>query len=88
MEEQAQRAPADQRISDRIGEAAARWDAFELHLEPGFQGPDQRQRLGLPHALALLDRLASDCRLDRIELGDALERLRRDRRTGRLVHLI
>jgi hypothetical protein len=32
--------------------------------------------------------LASDSGLDRIELGDASERLGRDRRTGRLMHLV
>jgi hypothetical protein len=51
-------------------------------------GPDQRQRLGLPHVLALLGCLAANGGLDCIKLGDAPERLGRDGRTGRLVHLI
>ncbi len=44
--------------------------------------------LDLPHALPRVGGLAPDGGLDRIELGDAPQRFGRDRRAGRLMHLV
>ena len=55
-------------------------DARELPLEPGLERRDERLAPLLAHRAPLVGARAADRLLDRIERGDAFERLTGDRR--------
>src|SRR5262249_15672400 len=73
IEERAEGAPTGQRIPDRISKAAAGRDAAKRHLEPGLHSPDQRQRLGAPHALPRFGGLALAGGFESLELGNGIK---------------
>ena len=79
IEEPAESLPADQRISDRIGQSPF-WDPIELGLEPTLHGLNQRQRPDPSGRLSRRCGLTPDARLDRIEFGDTSERFGRNSR--------
>src|SRR5262245_38988838 len=70
VQEAAERWPAREGITDRLGEAAAARNATKLRLEPRLHGFDERPRLGIAHGPAPIGSLSSDGLLDCIELGD------------------
>ena len=75
VEEAGEALPAGERVADRLGEPGLLADEFELGLEPGLERLDDRAALLLARAAALIGGAAADVALDRIERGNALQRL-------------
>src|SRR5690606_21624175 len=80
VEEAGEALPAGERVADRLGEPGLLADEFELGLEPGLERLDDRAALLLARAAALVGGATADLALDRVERGDALQRLAGDRR--------
>ena len=72
--------PVVQTIAELLGDPRLAGDARQLMLKPWPKRHDKRFALHLTHATTLVRAQASDRLLDRIELGDPLERLAGDRR--------
>jgi hypothetical protein len=72
--------PVVQTIAELVGNFGLARDTGQLMLEPGAERRDERFTLLLAHAATLIGAPAPNRLLDRIELGDPLERLAGDRR--------
>ena len=84
VEEADEPVPMVQAIADGLGDRRLAGDARELLLEPGLERQHERLALFLAHGAALVGASAADRLLDRVERGDALERLAGDRRVAAL----
>lgn len=83
VDEARQPLPARQRVSDSFCELGLLTDQSEPGAEPGFELVDHRSALLLADGATLVGAAATDLAFDRIELGNAFERLAGDRcRTG------
>ena len=88
VEEAAERGPAGECVSDRLGKTTALRQARQLPLEPGLQVVHDRAGSRAPRGLSAGGGTASDLRLDRVERCDPAQDLLRDRRAGRLMHVV
>lgn len=88
IDEARQALPARERIADGLGELALLADQGELCVEPLLESIGKRPAFLLPDEATLLGAAAADVLLDRVELGDVLERLARDGRRARGCELI
>ena len=75
-------------VSDRLGNGRFGGDFGELRFEPVAQGHDLRLALLLTHRAAFVGGSAADCLFDLVELGDADERFRGDRRVAFLGDIV
>jgi len=75
-------------VADRRSDLRLGGDARKLDFEPRLQSFDTRLALGLTDGLAHLGTAAADLLLDRIERGNALQRLARDRRRAALGDIV
>lgn len=80
IDEARQALPARERIADGLGELALLADQGELCVEPLLESNGKRPAFLLPDEATLLGAAAADVLLDRVELGDVLERLARNGR--------
>ena len=69
-----------QRVTDRLGSRSAGGQFGKLRLEPDTQFGDQWLALALTRGLSIRGGPAADIRLDRVECGNPLQRLDRNRR--------
>ena len=69
-----------QAVAQVLGEAGLAGDARQLMLEPRPERHDERLALRLARATPVLGAQAPDRLLDRVELGDSLQRFAGDRR--------
>src|ERR1700675_4652648 len=88
LEEMHQAVPVVEAVADRRGDLRLGGDARELGFKPGLQCLNTRLALDLTDGLAHLRTAAADLFLDRIECGNALERLARDRRRAVLGDIV
>ena len=88
IEEAGEARPSRESVADSLGELALLADEGELRLQPRFERIDDRAASRLSDITTLLGGSAGDLALDAIELGDARERLRRDRRGTALRQVI
>ena len=88
LEEAHEAIPVVEAVADRPGDARLGGDARELGFKPGLQCLNTRLALDLTDRLAHLGTAAADLFLDRIECGNALERLARDRRRAALGDIV
>lgn len=80
VEEATKSGPARERVADRFGELALLTDQGELLAQPWLEGIDDGAASLLAGGAPLFGRASPYLVLDLVELGDALERLRGDRR--------
>jgi hypothetical protein len=77
-----------QRIADRLGQGGTAGDALELLTQPDMQRLDQRAAALLAHMPTFVSGLAADVSLDRVERGDASQRLGGELRPGGLMNVV
>jgi hypothetical protein len=83
IEEAHQPVPVIEAIADGLGDRRTTGDFGQGSLEPSFQRRDERPGLLLPYRAPFIGPLAADLGFDRVEFGNPLQRLGRDRRRRR-----
>jgi hypothetical protein len=88
MQEAGQSLPARERVADRFGQRAAAGYKRKLSFEPDPHGIDNGFGAIVARCEPVRRRLTANFGFDGIEFSDPTQRFGRDRRVGRLSHLI
>jgi hypothetical protein len=88
VQEARQTLPARERVADRFGQGAASRQQRELRFEPEPHRLGDGLRSIAESREPVRRRLTANLGFDGIEFGDPAQRLGRDRRVGRLRHLM